>query len=54
MRHSGDGRVVVSNSKALLSVYFSAPDNSVEVEVYAPSPKRAMRLALSGRVRPIR
>lgn len=54
VRHSDDGRLVVSRAKAPTSVYFAAPDNSVEVEVYAPSPKRAMRLALSGRVRPIR
>jgi hypothetical protein len=54
VRHAEDGRLVVSNDKAPTSAYFAAPDNGVEVEVYAPSPGRAMRLALSGRVRPIR
>jgi hypothetical protein len=54
VRHAKDGRVVVSRAKTPTSVYFAAPDNSVEVEVYAPSPKRAMQLALSGSVLPIR
>ena len=34
------------------SVYFASPDNSVQVEVYDPSPQRAMSLALSGKVQP--
>jgi hypothetical protein len=34
------------------SVYFASPDNSVQVEVYDPSPARAMALARSGRVVP--
>jgi hypothetical protein len=48
-----NGRKVVTSSQAPTSVYFSSPDNSVQVEVYAPSSKRAINLALSGRVEPV-
>lgn len=54
IRHGAGGREVVSSRRNPGSVYFASPDNSVEVEVYAPSPQRAMRLALSGRIRPVR
>jgi hypothetical protein len=53
VRHSADGREVVSSESAPSSVYFVSPDNSVQVEVYNPSPQRAMNLALSGRVQPV-
>lgn len=49
---SRNGREVVSNTEKPASVYFADPDNTVQVEVYDPSPKRALSLALSGRVRP--
>jgi hypothetical protein len=49
---SRDGRKVATNPEKLTSVYFVSPDNTVQVEVYDPSPKRAMSLALSGQVRP--
>lgn len=52
VRHSRDGREVVSSEERPTSVYFVDPENSVQVEVYDPSPERAMRLALSGRVQP--
>lgn len=52
MRRSRDGREVVTSEESPTSVYFVSPDNSVQVEVYDPSPERAMALALSGRVRP--
>src|ERR1044072_6367673 len=52
VRTSDDGRTVVTNSEQPTSVYFASPDNSVQVEVYDPSPARALRLALSPRVRP--
>ena len=53
VRHAPDGREVVSSEERPASVYFVSPDNKVQVEVYDPtSPHRAMRLALSGRVRP--
>lgn len=49
---ASDGREVVSSSTAPTSVYFSSADNSVQVEVYDPSPQKAMSLALSGKVEP--
>jgi hypothetical protein len=48
-----DGRELVSNVRAPSSVYFASPDGGVQVEVYAPSPKRAERLAASGEVEPV-
>jgi len=48
-----DGRKLVSNVKLPSSVYFASPDNSVQVEVYAPSYKRAISLARSGKVQPV-
>jgi hypothetical protein len=53
VRHASDGREVVSSEDRPTSVYFVGPDKAVQVEVYDPSPRRAMRLALSGRVRPV-
>jgi hypothetical protein len=44
---------VVSNAQAASSVYFVDPENKVQVEVYAPSPKRAMSLVRSGQVVPV-
>ncbi len=52
VRTADDGRTVVTNPERPTSVYFASPDNSVQVEVYDPSPARALRLALSPRVRP--
>lgn len=53
VRHSEDGTEVVSSQEQPTSVYFVGPDKAVQVEVYDSSPRRAMSLALSGRVRPI-
>jgi hypothetical protein len=52
VRHAKDGTEVVSSEESATSVYFVSPDNNVQVEVYDPSPQRAMSLALSGRVQP--
>jgi len=52
VRTSRDGRRVVASAERPTSVYFASPDNSVQVEVYDPSPARALRLALSTQVRP--
>jgi hypothetical protein len=52
-RHAGDGREVATSEQSPTSVYFTSPDNSLQVEVYDPSPTRAMSLALSGRVQPV-
>ena len=51
-RSAGLGKVV-TEKPARTSVYFSGPDNSVQVEVYDPSPRRAMSLTLSGRIQPV-
>jgi hypothetical protein len=51
-RTASDGREVVSSSTAPTSVYFTSPDNSVQVEVYDPSAQKAMSIALSGKVEP--
>lgn len=52
-RRAEEGREVVTNEQSPTSVYFASPDNSVQVEVYDPSPARAMSLALSGRIQPV-
>jgi hypothetical protein len=51
-RQASDGREVVTSKEQPTSVYFASPDNSVQIEVYDPSPQRAMSLALSGLVQP--
>lgn len=43
----------VTNARARTSVYFVDPGNEVQVEVYAPTPKRAMSLIRSGQVVPV-
>jgi hypothetical protein len=48
----GVGKVVIS-PEARKNVFFVDPDNEVQVEVYAPSAKRAIALVRSGRVQPI-
>jgi hypothetical protein len=52
VRRAKGGTEVVSGEENPTSVYFASPGNRVQVEVYDPSPKRAMGLALSGRVQP--
>lgn len=49
----GNGRKVVTSKESPYSAYFSSPDNSVQVEVYDPTSKRAINLALSGQVEPV-
>lgn len=53
VRHGAGGREVVTSAARATSVYFASPDNRIEVEVYDPSAKRAMSLALSRAVRPV-
>lgn len=48
----GVGKVVIS-PEAQKNVYFVDPDNEVQVEVYAPTSKRAIGLVRSGKVQPI-
>lgn len=47
------GGIAMTNVQRRTSVYFSFPRLPVQVEVYDPDPARAMRLVVSGRVRPI-
>lgn len=53
VRRASDGREVVTSEQSPTNVYFASPDNSVQVEVYDPSAKRAMSLALSGNIQPV-
>jgi hypothetical protein len=53
VRHAPDGREVVTSVEKLTSVYFAGSEGDVQVEVYDPSYKRAMSLALSDRVQPV-
>src|ERR1044072_8008244 len=53
VRKSPNGREVVTSVEKPTSVYFTGESGEVQVEVYAPSYKRAMGLALSDQVRPV-
>jgi hypothetical protein len=53
VRHSRDGTEIVSSREQPTSVYFVGAEKTVQVEVYDPSPRRAMGFALSGRVQPV-
>lgn len=54
VEHNPDGGLVVTNPDSPTSVYLAYPDQDFQVEVYDPDPKRALGLATSGAVRPIR
>jgi hypothetical protein len=47
------GLIGVYSDNSPANVYFAAPHSSYQVEVYDPSPKRALALVRSGRIRPI-
>jgi hypothetical protein len=49
----GGGGIAVYSRDRPSSVYLAFPRVDVQVEVYDPSPRRALRLARSGRVRPV-
>jgi hypothetical protein len=49
---SGGGIAVYSQDRPS-SIYVAYPGQDLQVEVYDPSPNRALRLATSGKVRPI-
>ena len=51
-RLAGGGVAVYSRDRPS-SVYLAFPGQDVQVEVYDPSPRKARRLARSGRVRPV-
>lgn len=53
IRSGADERTVVSTKRNPRSAYFADPGNTVQVEVYDPSPGQALKLAASKRVRPV-
>lgn len=53
VRRSPELGKVVTSARTLKSAYFVDPANTVQVEVYDPEPKRALRLVLSGQVQPV-
>jgi hypothetical protein len=50
-RATGGGLVVIDEDRPT-SVYLAYPDSDYQIEVYDPSPERALELALTGRVQP--
>ena len=52
MRVKGGGSAV-QDTKHPTSVYFASPGSDYQVEVYDPSPARALQLVLSGKVTPL-
>lgn len=53
VRKGAGGIEAVSSEERPTSVYFVDPGNVVQVEVYDPSPRRAMDLVLSGDIQPV-
>jgi hypothetical protein len=53
MRFLRDGSLAVVYPSRPQSVYLVFPGKSYEIEVYDPSPARAMRLVLSGKIVPL-
>lgn len=53
VRAGADGRRVVSDPRRPSSVFFADSSGEVEVEVYDPSPARALGLATGDQVRPV-
>jgi len=53
VRRVAGGGIVVVSSQSPKSVYLGFPGQDYQVEVYDPSARRALRLATSGRVRPV-
>jgi hypothetical protein len=52
-RKLGGGGIAVYGQDRPSSIYVAYPGVDLEVEVYDPSPSRALRLVLSGRVQPV-
>lgn len=48
IRQTPDGREVMTTKQRPTNVYFATPDEVLQIEVFDPSPERAMRLARSG------
>lgn len=54
VRRLPDGGYAVAGPEKPQSVYFAYPGSKLLIEVYDPSPARAMRLATSGSIEPVR
>ncbi len=52
VRTGSDGSLIAADPRKPSSVYIAKPGSEVEVEVFDPSPRRALSLALSGSVEP--
>lgn len=48
-----DGALAVQSENAPSSVYLTHPGEDLQIEVFDPSPKRALRTATSGEIRPV-
>jgi hypothetical protein len=48
------GGIAVQDTKHPTSVYFAFPGSDYELEVYDPSPARALQLVRSGKIRPLK
>jgi hypothetical protein len=53
VRQVGGGGIAVRSSTKPTSVFVAYPGEDLEIEVYDPSPSRALRLAVSGKVSPV-
>lgn len=53
VHQADDGREVVTSEQLPTNVYFTSPDNAVQVETYNHSAEKALTLALSGQVQPV-
>jgi hypothetical protein len=49
----GGGGIAVRSNVKPNSVFVAYPGKSFEIEIYDPSPSRALRLAVSGKVKPL-
>ena len=52
VRQTPDGREVMTTKQRPTNVYFASPDDTLQIEVFDPSPTKAMSLARSGDVQP--
>lgn len=53
VRKGTDGREVVTTKSRQTNVYFADSETNLQIEVFDPSPKRAMELAQSDQIEPI-
>jgi len=53
VQHGDNGALIVTNKSRPTSVYIAYPDQDLQIEVYDPSPERALSIATSGDVTPV-